>query len=381
MKAIVNGTVYTPEEVISPGVVILNEGKITAVGTNDDVVIPDHTQRIDASGLHVAPGFIDVHIHGLLGHDAMGAGLADVIRLLPRYGVTSFMATTLTLPDDEVQQALTEMAVILDAPPTGACCAGIHIEGPHLSPVKPGMATPEWFKPLTREEVDELQRLAGGHIRMITFAPELGDAMSVIPYLVEQDIVPVIGHSDATFDQVTEAMELGLSQATHTYNAMRGLHHREPGTLGAVMYYDQIAGELIADGIHVHPAAMAILIRAKGVEHVVLISDAAPLAGLPEGVYEWEHKPVFVKDGICRLEDGTIAGAYALLDEGLRNLVSRVGLPLEEALIPATAAAAASVGLDAKGRICEGFDADIVLLDGDLKPVTTLVNGEIVWNG
>jgi N-acetylglucosamine-6-phosphate deacetylase len=381
MQAIVNGAVYTPRQVFDPGVVILNEGIVKAVGSCEDVAIPDGAPRVDAAGLHVVPGFIDVHIHGLLGYDAMGPGLADVIRLLPRYGVTSFMATTLTLPDAEVRQAITEMAEVLDDPPPGACCAGIHVEGPHLSPAKPGMATPDWFKPLTRDEIDELQQLAHGYIRMITFAPEVGDAMTVIPHLVEHNIIPVIGHSDATFDQVTEAVRLGLAQATHTYNAMRGLHHREPGTLGAVMVYDQIAAQLIADGIHVHPAAMDILLRVKGLDRVVLISDAAPLAGLPEGEYEWEHKPVFVRDGICLLENGTIAGAHALLDTGVRNLVSQLGLPLEKALIPATSAAATSVGLDRKGRICEGCDADIVLLNGDLQPTATFVKGVLVWDG
>lgn len=381
MKAIVNGAVYTPEKVIAPGVVILNEGTIEAVGSSDDIAIPDHARRVDAAGLRVVPGLIDVHIHGLWGCDAMGSGLADVIRLLPRYGVTSFMATTLTLPDEEVRQAITEMVAVLDDPPPGAYCAGIHIEGPHLSPAKPGMATPDWFKPLTRDEIDQLQQLARGHIRMITFAPEVGYAMTVIPHLVEQNIIPVIGHSDATFEQVTEAVRLGLAQATHTYNAMRGLHHREPGTLGAVMYYDQIAAQLIADGIHVHPAAMDILLRVKGLDRVVLISDAAPLAGLPQGEYEWEHKPVFVRDGVCLLENGTIAGAHALLDTGVRNLVSQLDLPLEKALIPATSAAAASVGLERKGRICEGCDADIVLLDDGLQPTATFVKGELVWGG
>jgi N-acetylglucosamine-6-phosphate deacetylase len=380
MNALVGGTIYTPEEVIASGVVVLDQTQILTVGTNQEGAVPPEAEIIDTTGKHIVPGYVDVHIHGLLGNDVMGSALADVIRLLPRFGVTAFMATTVTLPRDEIIRALHTMADMLSEPPPGARCLGIHIEGPHLSPAKPGMATASWFEPLTREYFDALQEAAQGHIRMITFAPEEGEAMSVIPHLVEGGVIPVIGHSDATFDQVSKAVELGLCHATHTYNAMRPLHHREPGVVGAVMHHEQIMAELIADGIHVHPAAMEILIRVKGLDHVVLISDGAPLAGLPDGEYEWEHKPVFVKDGVCRLADGTISGAHALLDSGVRNLVSEMGLPLEKALIPATSTAAASVNLDNKGQLRPGYDADLVVLDHDLQPEKTFVEGEMLWS-
>ncbi|MEW6566681.1 MAG: N-acetylglucosamine-6-phosphate deacetylase [Chloroflexota bacterium] len=379
MKAIVGGTVYTPSEVFDPGTVLIEGETIEFVGGADVVRIPPSAERIDATGLRVVPGYLDVHIHGLLGHDAMGPGLADMIRDLPRYGVTSFMATTLTLPRQEILDSLQAMAAVLEEPPTGARCLGIHLEGPHLSPARTGMATAEWFSPLTWEDYESLQQAARGRIRMITFAPEIGDSLNLIPRLIQAGVIPVIGHSDATFEVVARAVELGLAHATHTYNAMRGLHHREPGVLGAVMYFDQIMAELIADGIHVHPAAIAILLRVKGLERVVLISDAAPMAGLPDGQYEWEHKPVYVKDGACRLADGTIAGAHALLDQGIRVLCRGVGLPLEKALVPATQSAAASVGATHPGRLAPGAAADLVLLDADLRPARTFVAGHEVW--
>ncbi len=378
MKAIVNGTVYTPDEIIAPGMVLVEGDTIMAVGPAGTTPVPPEAELIEADGMVVAPGLIDLHIHGLLGHDAMGPDLAQVIRELPAFGVTAFLATTLTLPRAEIVAGLEAMADVLDTPPRGAQCLGIHLEGPFLSPAWPGMATPAWFEPLTWESFQTFQRAARGHIRMLTLAPEVGQAMVCIPRLVEAGIVPAIGHSDATFEQVAQAVRLGLSHATHTFNAMRPLHHREPGVVGAVMYLNEIVAQLIADGVHVHPVVMAILLRVKGLERVALVSDAAPLAGLPDGEYEWEHKPIFVRDGSCRLADGTIAGAHALLDTGVRNLVNLVGLPLEQALAPATRVPAGVLG-QRKGRLAPGYDADVLLLDGDYRPVLTMVEGEVVY--
>ena len=378
MKAITNGSVYTPDQVLASGTVLIEEGRITSVGSADTVTVPPKAEVIDAEGMAVVPGFIDVHMHGLMGHDAMGPGLAHVIRDLPAFGVTAFLGTTLTLPRDETLADLEAMVEVLDAPPPGAQCLGIHLEGPFLSPTRPGMATAEWFEPLNWESFQAFQQTAKGHTRMLTFAPEVNGAMACIPRLIEVGVVPVIGHSNATFEQVAEAVQLGLSHATHTFNAMRPLHHREPGVVGAVMYFDEIVAELIADGVHVHPAVMAILLRVKGVERVALVSDSAPLAGLPDGEYEWEHKPVFVQDGSCRLADGTIAGAHALLDTGVRNLVSLVGLPLEQALVLATRVPADVLGLR-KGRLVPGYDADVILLDEALQPTLTIVKGEEVF--
>ncbi len=378
MKAIVNGNVYTPDQVLTPGTVLIEEGHITAVGSADATPVPLEAELIEADGMAVVPGLIDVHIHGLMGHDAMGPDLTHVICDLPAFGVTAFLGTTLTLPHDETIAGLEAMAEVLADLPPGARCLGIHLEGPFLSTARPGMATSDWFQPLNWESFQAFQQAARGCIRMLTFAPEMGEAMACIPRLVEAGVVPVIGHSDATFEQVAQAVRLGLSHATHTFNAMRPLHHREPGVVGAAMYFDEIVAQLIADGVHVHPAAMAILLRVKGLERVALVSDAAPLAGLPDGEYEWEHKPVFVRDDSCRLADGTIAGAHALLDTGVRNLVRLVGLPLEQALVPATRVPARVLGLR-KGRLAPGYDADVVLLDEDYRPVLTMVEGEAVY--
>lgn len=311
MIAIVNGRVHTPDVVLDGGVLLIEDGVISAVGQLD---VPAHARIIDAQGMHVVPGFIDVHIHGLLGHDVMGLKLVDAI-------------------------------------------------------------------PLTWSEFEDFQRAARGHIRMLTFAPEeTGDGPAIIARLSEAGVIPVIGHSDATFAQVTQYVTAGLAHATHTFNAMRGFHHREPGVLGAVLYYDQIVAQLIADGHHVHPAAMALLLRIKGADRVCLISDAAPLAGLPPGEYEWGSATVVVDDGVCRFPNGTLASAAALLDTGVRTLVNQVGLSLREALVPATRVPA-DVLCIRKGRLRPGWDADVVLLDEKLQVQLTLVGGQVRYAG
>ncbi len=377
MKAIINGNVHEHSLVLSPGAVLIEDGKIVAT-TTAATEIPDHAEIIDAEGYDVVPGLIDVHLHGLMGHDAMGPGLEDVIRTLPQFGVTAFLGTTLTLPEDETLEGLQAMARVIDNPPAGAQCLGIHLEGPFLSPEKPGMATSEWFAPLTWELFEVLQEAAGGHIRMMTFAPEIGSGLRHLPRLIESGVMPVVGHSEATFEQMTEAVKVGLAHASHTFNAMPPLHHRHPGVLGAVLYYREIVAELVADGVHVHPAVMSILLRVKGLDDVCLVSDASPFAGMPDGEYEWEHKPLFVSQGACRLENGTIAGAHALLDTGVRNLIQLVGLSLNDALVPATAVPAQVLGAN-KGRLAAGYDADIVMLDSEQRVVSTMVAGEIVY--
>ncbi|RME48805.1 MAG: N-acetylglucosamine-6-phosphate deacetylase [Chloroflexi bacterium] len=376
--AIRNGRIYTPDVVLDGGVILIEGGVIAAVGRLE---VPADAHVIDAGGMHVVPGFIDIHIHGLLGHDVMGPALADAIPLLPRYGVTAFVPTTLTAPVAETLAALNAMADTLEHPPAGAEPLGIHIEGPHLSPRRAGMHRPEWLHPLTWAEFEAFQRAARGHIRMLTFAPEeTGDGPAMVARLSEAGVIPVIGHSDATFAQVTEYVAAGLAHATHTFNAMRGFHHREPGVLGAVLNYDPIIAQLIADGHHVHPAAMALLLRIKGVDRVCLVSDAAPLAGLPPGEYEWGSTRVLVDEGVCRFPDGTLASAAVLLDTGVRTLVNQVGLSLREALVPATRVPADVLGVR-KGRLRPGWDADVVLLDEALRVQLTLVRGQARYAG
>lgn len=380
MLALMEVELYTPQQTIPDAVVIIEGEKIVNCGPMAYVPVPNEAERLSLPGKKVFPGFIDVHIHGLLGRDMFGDGLAEAIQSLPRFGVTSFLATTVTLPTPEIMVRLKRMAEILTNPPTGATCLGIHLEGPHLSPKRPGMANPTWFHPLTLEEFEAFQEASGGNIRMITFAPEEGGSLSLIPYLLSHHVIPVIGHSDASYELVAEAVSLGLAHATHTFNAMPPFHHRTPGVIGAVMAFPQIIAQLIADGHHVHPGAMRALLNAKSPAGVCLVSDAAPFAALPEGEYRWEAYTLVIKDGKCYLPDGTLAGAHALMDDGFRNLINLVGLTPLEASICASQVPARALGLaNRKGRIQPGFDADLIVMDESYRVRLTMIGGRIVW--
>ncbi|NOZ29280.1 MAG: N-acetylglucosamine-6-phosphate deacetylase [Chloroflexi bacterium] len=381
MKALVNGQVFTPDPVEGDGVVLIDGDRIAAVGSAQEIRVPPDAEVIDVGGRRITPGLIDIHIHGVLGHNCMGAEVAEVAEALPRFGVTAFCATTITAPIEHVMKTLGEMADAIERRPNGARILGIHLEGPHLSPKRPGMARADLQRPLTWDEFLRLQEAARGHINMITFAPEEGGAETLIPRLRERNVLPVIGHSDATFEQVSSwVKDLGLSHATHAFNAMRGFHHRQPGTLGAVLLYDQIIAQLIADGHHVHPGAMALLWKLKGPDRTALISDAIPYAGMPPGEHTWEGYRLILDGHTSRLEDGTLAGAVTLLNQNIMTMVEKVGVPFAEALTAATRTPARSLGLDDRlGKLAPGHAADIAVMEPDGQIWQTWVNGRIVY--
>ena len=375
---VVGGPLYTGGHVFREGAVLLGGGRVLAAGAEGSFDVPPRTRLLDAKGLRIIPGLIDLHLHGLQGYDSAGPALPEVIRSLPAHGVTAFTPTSYVLPRERLHGVISTMAVVLDVSPRGAVPLGIHMEGPWFAPGKPGMSNPALCYPLTVEDIQEFQSAANGHVRLVTFAPEQGDALAVIPWLVEHGIVPSAGHTDADYETVSRAVALGLCHATHSYNAMRGLHHREPGTLGAVLDHEEIVAQIVADGHHVHPAALRVLIRAKGIERVCLVSDAAPLAGLPPGEYDWEGYHVYLDGQTSKLADGTLASSVMMVNKMLRVLVEQVGLPFEQALRTATEVPANVLGMR-KGRLSPGYDADLILMREDYTPALTIVSGEIVY--
>ncbi|MEZ4614845.1 MAG: N-acetylglucosamine-6-phosphate deacetylase [Caldilineaceae bacterium] len=358
------------------------DGRITAVVSARQVANKPigAATVLDATGYTVLPGFIDVHVHGGAGHDTMDAtpaALAAMAHFFANHGVTAFMPTTITAPHAEIRRAIANVAAVAATPPPGAQILGVHIEGPYISPTFPGAQPPTFIRPPNVAEFTAL--VAAGPVRMMTFAPEEPGAHELLAAARQQQIVAVWGHTNATYEQCVAAAAQGFTQATHTYNAMSGLHHRKPGVLGATLTIDTIDAQLIADNIHVHPAAMQVLARCKRVEHTILITDAMRAAGLPDGEYDLGGQPVTVADGACRLADGTLAGSILTLDQALRNFMVATGLPLADAWPVTSRTAARSLGLgDELGLIGVGYWGDLVVLDRDLQVVSTIVRGKIV---
>lgn len=375
---IANGEVYAPGKIYNPGAVLIEAGVITAVGASEDVPAPADARVIDAAGKWVIPGLIDLHLHGALGYDVGGAGLANVIRCLPAEGITSFLPTTAFLTGaDKLRDNLAVMAEIIANPPAGAQVLGIHMEGPWIAADRSPFSQASNCFALTQSSVEQFQHASGENVRMVTFAPELDQAMQAIPWLVSQGIIPSIGHTNADYETVGRAVSLGLSHATHTYNAMQPLHHRNPGTLGAVLDFEQITAQLIADGFHVHPAAMRLLIKTKGTERVCIVSDAVPTAGLPAGSrIDWEGFQLVTDGETSRLLDGRPGGAAMLMNRMLKVLVQS-GVQFSEAVKMASQVPAAVLGVR-KGQLKPGYDADVVALNAGYEAALTIIAGNIV---
>lgn len=368
------------------GSLALAEGQI--VGKTIDNP-PTDTAHFDANGCVVLPGFIDLHIHGSAGHDTMDAtpeSLPAISRFLARHGVTGFTPTTMTAPHPPTLAAVQNVAAALAAalaarpaaPMPGASILGVHLEGPYISPHFPGAQAKENIRPANLAEFGEL--LAAGPIKLITLAPEEPGADGLIEAALAAGIRVIIGHSAASYAQAIASFDRGVSQATHTFNAMTGLHHRQPGVVGAVLTDDRIFAQLIADTVHVHPAAMAVLAQCKGPDRLLLITDAIRATGLPDGESELGGQPVFVRDGQCRLADGTLAGSILTMDAALRHFLAATGWPLEKAWPVTSRTPAAALGIDDEyGIIAPGYRANLVILDDNLEVVATIVGGQIVY--
>ena len=350
-----------------------------------DAIIPEAetvsgVPTFDATGCYVLPGFIDVHVHGAMGYDTMDASdeaLTAMSRFFARHGVTSFLATTMTAPDDDIIQALEATAIFASAD-NGARILGAHVEGPYISPKYPG-AQPAGF--IRLPDVNEFTRYVDtGPVKMLTLAPEEVGAQALADFAHQQGVTTVMGHTNATYDECMTAISWGMQQATHTYNAMSGLHHRNPGTLGAVLSQEHVYAQLIADNVHVHPAAMKILAQCKGRDHTVLITDAMRATGLADGTYELGGQAVTVNSGECRLADGTLAGSVLTMDQALKNFMAATGWGLAEAWPVTSRTPARSLNLGhERGDLRPGYVADLAVLDMALDVVATIVGGEVVY--
>jgi N-acetylglucosamine-6-phosphate deacetylase len=361
-----------------PADILSGTGLIAEVGL---VELPQDSARLDAAGCSVLPGFLDIHVHGGAGHDTMDAdpaGLAAMAGFFTTHGVSSFFPTTMTAPHTDILAAVRAIGKTSSKGWTGARVMGIHLEGPYISPRFPGAQSSDHIRP---PDVGAFSELANaGPVKLITLAPERPGGTELMAAAAARDIRIVVGHTDATYDECQAAFRSGASQATHTYNAMSALHHRRPGTLGAVLSNDNVYAQLIADNIHVHPAAMKILARCKGIDRTILITDAIRAAGLKPSTYDLGGQAVTVSDGECRLADGTLAGSVLTMDRALINFMAATGFSLQQAWPATSRTPAEAMGLGNElGQIRPGYRADLVLLDADLSVVATVVGGQVAF--
>jgi N-acetylglucosamine-6-phosphate deacetylase len=378
---ITNAQIRAPGAWISDGWLLAESAKIAAIGAGAAPERPE-ARRIDAGGRTLLPGFIDLHVHGGAGHDTMDAsrdGLREMARFYGRHGVTAFLATTWTDSRARITHALETIAACQGSQPEGATLLGAHLEGPYVNPERSGAQSISHIRRADRSEAESWLEL--NVIRLLALAPEYEENHWLIERAAARGITVSAAHTAASYDQVREAVRRGLTHATHTFNAMTGLHHREPGTVGAALTLPAIRCELIADNVHVHPAVMALTWAAKGPDGVILITDAIRSAGRPDGEYRIDERVVTVRDGVARLPDGTLAGSTLTMERALANFVQATGSAIEAVWRAASLNAAQAIGIDQrKGSLEPGKDADLVLLDDHCAVHLTVAEGRVVYD-
>lgn len=372
----------TPTTEIHDAGILVRDGVIEAIGARAGISLPVGGLEIGATDKTAIPGFIDIHIHGAGGHDVMEASEAAmqaVTRRVAKFGTTSVLATTITASPADTCRAAEGIARYITrqhaSPDPHAEILGIHLEGPFISKVRRGAHPIEWIQPPSVDLLDRFLHAAAGNARLLTIAPEVVGAAPCIEAAHKAGLVISIGHTDANYEETRFAIAHGARSATHAYNAMRPFSHRDPGVIGAVLTSTEIHAELIADGVHVEEGAMKLLLRAKGTERVILVSDGLSATGMPDGKYMLGGFEITVSNGVCRNAAGVLAGSTLTLDRALRNIVN-LGAPLADAVRMLTLNPASLLGLEfKKGSLRVGADADILLLDDGLKVTNVWTRG------
>ena len=378
MKVFKNATVYVDGKGLQVCDVAF-DSEIVAIGQNlqgEEIALPQ--------GAIVVPGFIDQHIHGAGGSDGMDGTLEDlqtIATTVAGEGTTSFLVTTMTQSNENILKAMTAVKTYRELQPkVGARVAGIHLEGPFIAKSHKGAQPEEYVQEPNIDVFKGYNEASGNCIKIVTLAPETTGASAFIEYLTSQNIVSSIGHTSAKCADIQTAIGLGASNVTHTYNAQTALHHREIGTVGSAMLFDELNCEVIADTIHVSVPAMQLLVKSKPADKVSLITDAMRAKGLPDGVSELGGQTVYVKGGEARLADGTLAGSVLKMNRAVENMVKKVGVPFTKAIDFATKNPARMLGIDTvTGSIAVGKKADFAVLNDNYDVLLTVRDGNIVY--
>jgi N-acetylglucosamine-6-phosphate deacetylase len=377
-QLIAGGRVATPDGVLDPGWVMVDDGTISSVGSGAPPARPDATVT-DATGSWVVPGFVDIHTHGGGGAAFTSDDPAHVRRVVDAHtahGTTTMLASLVTRPVPELVEQVAALSELVQE----GLIAGVHLEGPFLSAARCGAHDPAILRPPDPVSVDALLAAGRGTIRMVTVAPELEGAVPAVKRLVDAGVIAAIGHTDALADDVVPAVDAGASVATHLFNGMRPLHHREPGPIGVLLDDERVTVELICDLVHLHPTVVRLAARHAGAGRTVLITDAIAAAAAGDGVYDIGGLEVNVTDGVPTLAGGgSLAGSTLTMDTAFRNLVQSCGLGVLDAVAAASTRPAELLGLgNVTGRLAPGYAADVVLLDDALHTTSVMRRGEWV---
>ena len=377
MKCFKNALVYVAGEGVKKCSVEFDE-TIKAIGADsvaEEIVLPE--------GAIVLPGFVDQHIHGAGGSDGMDATVADyeiIAKTVAAEGTTSFLVTTMTQSVENITKAMEAVKEYRSAEHDGARVVGIHLEGPFIAPAHKGAQPLEYVAKPDVEVFKAYNEASGNAIKIVTLAPEMEGADALVEYLTANGIVSSIGHTGAKCADIEKAIAGGASNVTHTYNAQTALHHREIGTVGSAMLFDELNCELIADTIHVSVPAMRLLVKNKPLDKLSLITDAMRAKGIPDGVSELGGQVVYVKNGEARLADGTLAGSVLRMNRAVQNMVTKVGVPFTQAVDYATINPARMIGIDQEaGSIAVGKRADFTVINENYDVLLTVCGGKIIY--
>jgi N-acetylglucosamine-6-phosphate deacetylase len=389
MIAITAKTLFTPLERLEQPLLLVEDGVIVEIASRAQRDVPNNCRAVDFGDGILAPGFIDIHIHGGAGHDVMEAAadaLPPVERLLAAHGVSSYVPTTVTAPIDATLSALERLADAIESAERNpqaddlqkdglrARPLGIHLEGPFISHKRRGVHPPEDLLVPSLAAFDRFWEAACGHIRVLTIAPELPGALEVIAAAAARGVCVSLGHSDADLNAARAGFAAGARHATHTFNAMRPLEHRDPGILGEVLTDSRLSADIIADGIHLDPVIVQLFLKAKGADAAVLITDATAATGMPDGRYRLGSLDVEVKDGRC-MSGGRLAGSVLVMDRAVRNVMQFAQWDLQQAVRLATLNPARVTGMKDLGVLKAGAVADLLVLSPGGEVRNTMVRG------
>ena len=366
------GRIHCPDGMLADGWLSVSGERISGVGVGD----PPPGQHLDLGGAHVVPGFVDIHCHGGGGGSFTSADPAEArtaVETHRRHGTTTLLASLVSAPPNELADQMAALTELV----TDGELAGIHLEGPFISEARCGAHDPAVLRDPDAEVVEDLLKAGRGHIRMVTLAPELTGGIEAVRRLSEAGVIAAIGHTDAVAERVWAAVDAGATVATHLFNGMRPLHHREPGPVGVLLDDDRVTVELICDLVHLHPDVVRFAARHAGPSRTVLVTDAMSATDVADGTYRLGGLDVEVKNGVATLPDsGSLAGSTLTMDAAFRNLVHGAGLDIADAVAATATQPARLLGIDGDtGALRTGLLADAVVLDDDLRTLGVLRRG------